>query len=455
MKIRNRLTIYFTILVAGILTFSSIGVYIFSKTQRDQDFHQRLRNKAMSTAVLLINVKNIDAKLLRTIDDNTQTPLSEVKVWVLNDKKKILYSNVDSLATDTILPEFSYMRWHDGNFRKKDKTMYLCMLHTFENNEYYVLATSEDYIGYLELKNLRLILILVLGFSLILTFFAGYFNARHSLQPIKEVILQVDAIKASNLGSRLATENNDEIAELARTFNKLIERIEKAFETERMFVSNASHELRTPITSIKGQVEVGLSKPRSELEYQKILQSIHEDVNNMTILINGFLELAESNIEPGRIQFEKIRLDELIFGVKEDYNKNHNNFTISVEFENIPEEENDITISGNQRLLRILITNIIDNAIKFSANKKALIKLGYNSENVLLSIIDNGIGIPEDELANVFQPLYRSKNASGKPGNGIGLSIVNRIATLHDAPISIESIVNQGTSVTINFHRMA
>lgn len=451
MKIRFRLTIYFTLLVAGILTFSSISVYFFSKARRDQDFFLRLRSQAISTAVLLFNVKEINAQLLKTIDDNIRNPLSDAKVWVLDDKKKILYSNTDSISSVNILPEFSYMRWQDGNFRKKDQSMYLCLLHEFEGKDYFVLAMSSDLVGSTELKNLKLILSLVLGISMVLTFLAGYINAWNSLKPIKEVIDQVDAMKASDLGKRLKTDSKDEIAELARTFNKLIERIERAFETERMFVSNASHELRTPITAIKGQIEIALSKKRTEEEYRKLLQSIQEDINNMAILVNGFLELAESNIEPGRVIMEKVRLDELIFSVKEDFNKRRPEFVIMLEFENIPEEENHITIKGNLGLLKILVSNLVDNACKFSTNKKALLKIGFTNKKVWLKVIDNGIGIPSDEIESVFLPLYRSKNAGAMQGSGIGLSIVNRVASLHNAEIKVNSELHIGTTVMVSF----
>jgi signal transduction histidine kinase len=453
MKIKTRLTINFTLLVAGILAVSSISVYLFSLSYRQHDFYTRLRHKALNTATLLLNVKDINVDLLKVIDETTISTLRDVKVWVLDENKNILYSNADSFATAKILPAFSYMRWTDSNFRTKDDKVYLCIVYNYNKHKYYVLTTAEDYYGMAELKNLRYILLTVFIISLLLTVFAAILNTHQSLRPIKEMIRQVDQIKASNLHSRLSVTSKDEIAELAKTFNNMLERLEKAFETERMFVSNASHELRTPITSIKGQVEVALIKDRSPEEYKKVLQSVNDDVKSMTTIINGFLELAEASIEPAKVKFEKVRLDELIFSVQDDFARQNKGYTIHVDFEKFPEEEDSITVFGNPRLLKIMISNLIDNACKFSFNKKVTVKIDYNSETVELKFIDEGIGIPQEEIKYIFEPLYRSKNIHNQSGSGIGLSIVHRIITLHNATITVSSELNKGTTFYISMPR--
>jgi signal transduction histidine kinase len=454
MKIKTKLTINFTLLVAGILAVASVSVYLFSLRYRQYDFYLRLRHKALNTATLLLNIKDISPGLLKIIDETTISTLRDVKVWVLDESKNILYSNTDSASTAHILPAFSYMRWTDSNFRTKDNKVYLCIVYDYNKHKYYVLATAEDYYGMAELRNLRFILIIVFAISLLLTVLAAILNTRQSLQPIKDLIRQVDEIKASNLHSRLSVANNkDEIADLARTFNKMLERLEKAFETERMFVSNASHELRTPVTAIKGQIEVTLLKSRSPEEYQKVLQSILDDVNNMSTIINGFLELAEANTEPARIKFEKVRLDELIFAVQDDLARQNKGYNVYVDFEKFPEEEDSITVCGNPRLLKIMISNVIDNACKFSPNRKVTVKIDYNDHAVDLKFIDEGIGIPPDEIKYIFEPLYRTKNSRGQTGSGIGLSIVNRIALLHQAQIDVHSELNKGTIFHISIPR--
>ena len=171
----------------------------------------------------------------------------------------------------------------------------------------------------------------------------------------------------------------------------------------------------------------------------------------MKTIINGFLDLAEAGIETNNHKFNLLRTDELIFSVKDEILKRKPNYEIYIDFENLPEDEDEVSIKGNERLLRILFLNLIDNACKFSDQHKVSIKIGYDSFFVTLRFLDNGIGIPNDELNLIFQPLYRGSNTSGKGGHGIGLSIVKRIADIHHAMVDINSALNIGTSVTIKF----
>jgi Signal transduction histidine kinase len=454
MKIKTRLTINFSLLVAGILLFFSVSVYLFYLQHRHENFAIRLKNKAINTATLLFSIKGIDSQLLKIIDDNTVTNMNDVTVIILDKKKKIVYSNQDSIAVLDILPQFGQLNLTINDRIIKDKRLYLCFQRSYNKQDYYILATAIDLYGQQELQNLQIILISVFIFSILLIIFAGYFNARQSLQPIKEVVGQVDNIKANSLSNRLVLKSKDEIAELSDTFNKMLERIEQAFETERTFVSNVSHELRTPVTSIIGQIEVALLKERDKAEYNLLLVSILDDIKNMKNIINGFLELAEASITSENHKFSVLRTDELLFSVKDEILRRKPNYIILIEFEDLPDDEKEVSIMGNERLLRIMLTNLIDNACKFSEQQRVSIKIGYDLFKVTLRFVDSGIGIPSEDQIHIFEPLYRAKNAMGKEGHGIGLSIVKRIADIHNASITINSELNVGTAITLTFSNL-
>lgn len=451
MKIKTKLTLNFLLLVAGILLFFSGSVYIFYLQHRYEDFTIRLRNKAINSATLLFTIQGIDSRLLKIIDDNTVTNMNDVAVIIADKKENIIYSNRDSLDVIEQMPQFLKLNWDKNDRILVDKKLYLCLQRHYNNTNYYILASAIDLYGQQELKKLLIILISVFVVSILLIVFAGYFNAHQSLKPIKDIIDQVSGIKANNLSKRLEVRNKDEIAELSATFNKMLERIEHAFETERTFVSNVSHELRTPVTSIIGQTEVALLNRRKEEDYQSLLVSILDDVKNMKNIINGFLDLADAGSDSAYHKFTLLRLDELLFSVKDEVIKRKPNYLVLVGFENIPEDEKEITIFGNERLLRILLINLIDNACKFSDQHKVIIKIGYNITSVTLQFIDQGIGIPAEDISHIFEPLYKARNTSGKEGHGIGLSIVKRIADVHDATIDIVSELNLGTSISIVF----
>lgn len=449
MKIKHRLTINFSILVIGIIVFSSISIYLFYTKHRQEDFLIRVQNKAINT-VTLLNTAPFDKKLLKIIDHSSVTNMDDLMVIILDSLKHIQYANQDSSKISKSLPIFKKLDWDKHSSLNYNRKLFVSFPYHYQTKKFYLLASAGDLYGEAELQDLLIIILIVFISSLALVIIAGYLNATQSLKPIKDIISQVDEIEASNLNIMLKTKNNDEIAELAHTFNKMLERINKAFERERFFVSNASHELRTPVTSIKGQVEVALMKSRDENNYVKVLTSILDDVDNMTTIINGFLELAEANTDLKTLSVQTILVDEFLFTVKDDILKRKPEYIITIEFVKIPNKESEITVLGNQGLLFIMMNNLIDNACKFSENKKATVKIDFDNKYTIIQVADNGIGIPIEEIEYIFQPLYRAKNVKGKQGNGIGLSIVQRIADIHKAQINIASEVNIGTTITVS-----
>lgn len=440
-------------MVVGIILFFSFSIYIFYIKHRQEDFLTRLQNKAINT-VTLLNTAPFDKKLLKIIDHSSVTNMDELMVIILDSLRNIQYTNQDTGRISKSLPIFKKLDWDNQSNLNFNRKLYLSFPYHYHARKFYLLASARDLYGEAELRDLFIIILIVFVSSLAFVIIAGYLNATQSLKPIKDIISQVDEIEASNLNIMLKTKNNDEIAELASTFNKMLERINKAFERERFFVSNASHELKTPVTSIKGQVEVALMKPRDENNYIKVLTSILDDVDNMTTIINGFLELAEANTDLKMLSVQSILVDEFLFTLKDDILKRKPEYNITIEFLKIPNNEREISIQGNQGLLFIMMNNLIDNACKFSENKKATVKIDFDEKFTMIQISDSGIGIPEEEIEFIFQPLYRARNVKGKQGNGIGLSIVQRIAEKHNARIQISSKINIGSTISILFPKI-
>lgn len=448
MKIKNRLTLIFTILVVGILFVFSFSIYAFYQKHRQDDFLRRLHNKAINTVVLL-NTAPLNIKVMKIINQRSVTNMEDFTLIILDSLKHIQYTNKDPKTINDALSVFKKLDWDKNKSIDFDKKIFVAFPYHFQNKKFYLLSTANDAYGESELRQLLIIMLIVFIGSLTFVIIAGNLYATQSLKPIKDIISQVDEIEASNLNIMLKTKNNDEIAELAQTFNRMLERINKAFDRERFFVSNASHELRTPVTSIKGQAEVALLKERDEAYHVKTLISILDDVENMSTIINGFLQLAETNTDLKHIQFEPIQIDEFLFSIKDEILKRKPGYVIYIEFVKTPDHVSEITVMGNHGLLGIMMSNLVDNACKFSENKKVVLKIDYDDQNAIIQVADSGMGIPESEIQFVFQPLYRAENVHGKHGSGIGLSIVQRIAELHKAQIKITSEINIGTTVTV------
>jgi signal transduction histidine kinase len=283
----------------------------------------------------------------------------------------------------------------------------------------------------------------------------GFIFSKQSLSPISNVVSQVEKITATKLNLRVNEGNGtDEIAQLAIKFNKMLERIEAAFEMQKSFVANASHELRTPLTSITGQIEVSMMNQTLSEENKQTLNSILDDIRELNKLSNGLLELANANIDASEIKLDSIRIDEIIGSAQAEISRANKNYKINLNITDYPEEEKWLTLLGNESLIRAAISNIVENACKYSKDNSALVDLTFNDNYIFISICDKGIGISPDNLIHVFEPFYRSPNAKNIKGHGIGLTLAKKIIELHSGQIEIKSELEKGTRVILSFKHL-
>jgi len=451
MKIKTNLTISFTLVVALILMIFSASVYYFYVSYRQDEFFNRLKYRAINSATLLLDINEVDSKLLKKIDDNTLSNMNDLAIIIHDKNKKLLYSNIDSSKLGEVINSYMNFDKENEDFDKKNKQYYLTLKYIYKNEPYYIIASANDTYGREELGKLVFIIKIVFVSSLVLVLLAGFINTRQALRPLVDLITQINSIGASNIDKRIKVTSGDEVAELASNFNKMLDRITVAVETERLFVSNASHELRTPVTSIKGQIEVALINQRNVEEYKEILRSMQDDVHNMTVIINGFLEMAQVDAESDGIARTKIRVDDILYSIQDEFKKTKPKYSVRIEFEEMPDDEGQLVILGNERFLKIMFSNLIDNGCKFSENHSVSVKLDCSPDALYIKVIDNGVGIPFDEIQKVTQPLFRASNARGQRGHGIGLSIVKKISDMHNAQLDIQSNLHFGTTITVTF----
>ena len=246
--------------------------------------------------------------------------------------------------------------------------------------------------------------------------------------------------------------NKDEINEMAETFNGMLDRIENAFISQRNFVSNASHELKTPLTSIIGELQVFLSRNRTSDEYKEALQSVLNDAQQMNELISGLLNLAYIN-SGNAIEKEELRIDELLIDIVEDLHREDGGLPVLLALDSLPEDPAMLIVKGNRALLTIAFQNLIRNGLKFSDNKPVTIRLYCIDENLVVTFTDLGIGIERENITNIFQPFYRTSKAREYKGQGIGLALVDKIRAIHHAFIHVESTPGKGTVFTWIFER--
>jgi len=450
LNIRTRLTIQFTVIVSVILIIYSSGIYIFSAGYRKEEFYSRLENKAVNTARLLIKVKEVDYQLLKIIDQNTIHALFDEKVTIYDYTNRHIYNSLDN---DTIQIS-KYMldririkkniRFHAGKYE------IIGILFRESNKSYVVLASAYDKYGRSKLNYLLWILIIGFFIHTGVAVFLGRIYAERSLRPMSDIIRQVDKITFESMHMRVNEGNStDEIARLAMTFNRMLERLESAFEMQRSFVSHASHELRTPLTSITGQIEVALMKQRKGEDYVATLNSVLEDIRNLNKLSNSLLDLAKASSDLSAVHRQPLRIDEILWetgeeltGVKSDYN-------IDIQFIRPIEDDRELMVFCNRHLLKTALLNLMDNGCKFSPDKTVEVSLDMKDHQIILTFTDKGIGIDLEDLASISEPFFRAKNAGTILGSGLGLTLSARIIELHQGSLTIDSLPGKGTTVTV------
>ena len=293
MNIKTRLSFQFTLIVVGILLFFSILVYYFSYSSQLSKFRENLLDGAKNTAILLINVAEVDSSLLKKIHQSTI--LWEKEEIALTDSAyNIVYSNNIYYLYDKVLRQNS--KGNNVNYFSVGEKDGVCYKHTFKNKTYKVFVMAFDNTRMANLSELRGILLWSILFSIWLSVFLSYLFSRKAIQPISQIIQSVKNINSFRLNNRLNEGNRkDEIARLAITFNEMLSNLEIAFKNQEDFVSNASHELRTPLTVMIGESDYLLSHEQKSEEYVNHISGLVDDLKKLNTLLNSLLELAQIN----------------------------------------------------------------------------------------------------------------------------------------------------------------
>jgi signal transduction histidine kinase len=451
MNIRTKLTLRFILITAIIFLLASVLIYILSADYRREDFYTRLLNKANNTAKLLIEVDEVDTKLLLKIEQDNPLSLPGEKIIIYNYRDTMLFSTdkEKSIKIDTAL--LDRIRLEDEVRVEQGDYEVLGFLFKGQYDRFVVVAAATDIYGFKRLKNLIFILFIVFVISIVIVSISGWIYAGKALQPIAKVVSRVDEISISSLNVRVDEGNGqDEIAKLAQTFNSMLSRLETSFMAQKNFISNASHELRTPLTAITGQLEVTLLNPRSPQEYRAVINSVLEDIKSLNLLSNRLLLLAQTSSEEREKKMAPLRIDELMWQAKEDIIKHNEGFVINIDLDPSLDDENKLTIRGDEQLIRTALANIIENGCKYSPDKTTDVFIQSSHFGLTILFKDKGIGIPPGEIPNIFEPFYRGTNTKNVKGHGIGLSMVKGIIKLHRGVIQLISNVNSGTTVAVN-----
>lgn len=448
MPVRLRITLFFAVIVFAILSLVCTSIYYFSYINRQKNFNIRLTNRAVTTARLLVQSETFNSELIRKIDASTAVAMKDKTIQAYNYSNERVYAYADNAADtvpvdEKILRKAKEQQYVYFSINNKDAVAYKYI----ENSIRLIIITAAyDEDGRANLSELRFILWVCFIGGILIAVLGGYFFSASLLRPVKKIADELHDISAQNLTRRIPTQKTkDEWNYLAHTMNELLDRLEESFETQRRFIANASHELSTPLTSVSSQLEVSLQKERTAQEYQRVMQSVLNDVQHLGKLTQTLLEFAKASGTAGGLEINLVRIDEILLRMPREMSKLNSQYFVHLSFGDLPEDEAGMLILGNEDLLFSAVKNIVLNACKYSQNHTANIHLSVKHNELIVKISDEGKGIPKDALQKIFQPFYRANDHQNESGFGLGLSLTSRIIKLHRGRIHVESAESKGT----------
>jgi len=409
-----------------------------------------LVDRALTTGQLLSQSEIVEQKLIQEINNSTKLALVNKTLDVYDTSNNKIYSYDDNQDDSLILKDgilnkaktVGTIYFTDGN--RQAVALYYKASHSI------IVASGYDKDGGDILNKLFWILCCSFFGSLIIVFISGYYFSNRLLKPIKKIADDVNEISAQNLTRRIGSDTaNDEWKYLTDTLNELLNRLQDSFEIQRRFISNASHELTNPLSAISSQLEVSLQRPRESGEYKEVIQSVFQDVLHLNNLIHTLLEFAKASGSAGGLEISLVRIDEVLLKLKSEISKLNKTYTIILDFQELPEDEEALLVFGNEKLLFTSLNNIVSNACKYSEDRLANVMLEVRNKEAIITITDKGKGIEMHDLENIFHPFYRSESSKDLPGTGLGLTLANRIIKLHKGYITVNSVIDKGTVFVI------
>lgn len=453
MKTQSKLALILFLSNALIVVLFGVAVYYSLYKYSYNDFHKRLETRASIAAQFNFNTNQLSAEAFKLLREQHFEKLPDEKEYIINLSDS--FAVAQASVTHKISTSFIKQIEQNGAADSKDGNLfYSGITHTDNQINYAVIVSARNYYATHHLFYLRNIVVVGMICILLITVsFAIYFSKK-IFEPIKRITDRVKEISSENFHLRLDEDednDNNEINELKSTFNDLLNRIETAFETQKNFVSNASHELGTPLTSIIGEADVALIKERTPAEYREAIQNISTQAERLDQITKSLVFLAQTGYKGKKIPFEVFRTDEIIWEVKQVIDKLNPQNKIYIDLSLLPEEPKKLKIKGNKQLLHMAIANILNNACKYSHNKPVSVSIAASNNQVIVVVKDDGVGIPSSEIKYIYDPFFRASNTSYFEGYGIGLPLARNIILLHKGTLDVYSEAGKGTTVYIHF----
>jgi signal transduction histidine kinase len=464
-SLKLRLSLLFGLIFTGMLSgFCYILYTQFSKIQI-AEFDTSLYNYTVDVAESLdidkfgdvefdSNILKLNEKILPFTLKNSFISVLDINGHVIETRPLLLHETQISPLSDNVL---AYVLKNGASFstmiyQKTPHRVINYLLPVLHRDTPLILQISVPETGFLIInQNLINFFYVSVPIMLMLSLLMGYFFVKRALNPMIGIINKTKMIEVTNLKDRVPVpESKDEIFQLADTINHLLSRLDIAFNAQERFIQDASHQLKTPLTIMKGELEVFISEKRSEQEMSRFMESLSQEIDFLAKLTNNLLILARVDSGATNLTFTPNRLDEIVISQVSRLSKLavKKNISLQINFDSFYQaDEKDLTILCDRDLMGILFYNLIENSIKYSPEHSVVEVAGVHSPGKLkVSVSDQGVGIDFKDQEKVFERFYRQqKTATKAQGTGLGLAICKVVADSVGAVIWAEKKITPGT----------
>jgi signal transduction histidine kinase len=452
MKVKARFSLFCSLVFGVVFIIVAIVIYLLHYRNTREVIYGKLQNIARTSALFYLEEDELNVGEFEKVRKQFDEIEADVYYQIYGNDNNICYGSEDSKVTGTIPPQIldRIREKRQASFRHEK---YLCHGFFYEDNQGdFVIVAKEEEVE-LEKQMTTLLNTLVACFIAGLIAIVGLSRwvARIAYIPFSRIISQVQNISASDPDMRIASPGTkDELQELTDTFNNLLSRISETIIIQRNFVRYVSHEFKTPLASLLGNLEVFLIKNRTPEEYKDLSVKMIAQVKQLEEILDALMLISDlrKNVKE---ESEVTRLDELVWEIIEKIYALHPQAEINVRLNVAPEEEQHLAVPFERTQMLLMLFNLLENAVKYSQGKAVDILFFTVDNRLFVRIVDQGSGIKPEHINHISKPFYRADHTNRIKGSGIGLSIALRIMEKNGIKYDISSEVNKGTVISMQF----
>lgn len=450
MKIRNRLTIISSATFGFVFIIASVLIYSSFYSSSEKVIFNELQKTCLLSAIYYLEKDELPHYEHSAIKEQFEEGIQNYTVRIYNEQNAVAYGNKEA-DRNINHKNLDYIRKHRKLSFKSNNHFYYGLFYNDNQGDFVVFIKTNNEVFKSQTNRLLVIMIVVLFLGLLLIFLLSRFLSQIAYRPITKIINQVNSLEMNSLSNPILSSNtNDEIQDLITTYNNLLSKLSDTFAIQKNFINYVSHEFKTPLAAISGNLEVFAQKKRSSEEYEKVVAEALKNVYHIEEILNNLMML--SGLKTVQNINETFRIDEAIWNINDKIFETYPNQEIQVFFD--VKDDKLLSVKGNETQIQLALYNLIENAAKYSNNNSIKITLFEIAAQLNITIEDYGKGIQKEDLKLIHQTFYRGKNVGDIKGSGIGLSLATVILKQNNISFTIDSTENIGTKITLVFPKL-